>query len=408
MRLYRDAQKIIENALDKCRADNTVYAGLSQIPEYTGKLIAISIGKAAWQMAEAAVKTGLCPDAGLIITKYGHSRGTLNYFEIMEAAHPIPDNNSVAAAEKALAMTEGLREDDLVLCLISGGASALFESPAIPLSELADVTGQLLSCGADITEINTIRKRLSQVKGGKFARHCAPAKVFSIILSDVLGDVPDMIASGPCCADPSTCAQAQAIAEKYALKLSDRAWELLSAETPKELCNTDFTMSGSVKVLCKAAEDCCRDLGYESVFLTDTLSCQAREAGAFLASIARSHSGKGKKLAFIAGGETVVKLTGQGKGGRNQELALSAAAGIAGLDNVLVFSIGSDGTDGPTDAAGGIVSGETADALASIGVKIDDVLNNNDAYNALSRCGGLIITGPTGTNVNDLSCVLIG
>lgn len=407
MELYRDAENIIKTALDRSRADNTVNEGLKSMPEYSGKLIVIAMGKAAWQMAKAVNCTGVKVSAGLVVTKYEHSKGDIKGFEIIEAGHPIPDKNSVAGAKRALELTEGLSENDLVLCLISGGASALFEAPAVSLDQLADITGQLLSCGADIREINTIRKRLSTVKGGKFALHCAPAKVYSIILSDVLGDVPDMIASGPCCADPSSCAQALAIAEKYNLSLSDEVRSLLAKETPKALDNARFVLGGSVRLLCAAAEDCCKAMGYETVFLTDRLSCQAREAGAFLATIARTHCGSGKK-AFIAGGETVVKLTGQGKGGRNQELALSAAAGIAGLENVLIFSLGSDGTDGPTDAAGGIVSGETAALLAAKGLDIDDVLLQNDAYHALMACGGLIVTGPTGTNVNDLCCVLIG
>lgn len=407
MGLYEDAAKIIRAALDKSRADHSVYEGLKTLPEYSGRLIVISMGKAAWQMAKAVCEAGYRADKGLIITKYGHSRGQLEGFEIIEAGHPIPDENSVRAAGRALELTEGLTEDDFVLCLISGGASALFEAPAVSLGELADVTGQLLACGADITEVNTVRKRLSTVKGGKFALHCAPAGVYSIILSDVLGDVPDMIASGPCCADPSSSAQAVAVAEKYGLRLSEAVRELLRQETPKKLPRAGYTLGGSVRLLCSAAEDCCRELGYETVFLTDSLSCQAREAGAFLAAIARSHRGSGKR-AFIAGGETVVKLTGSGKGGRNQELALSAAAGIAGLENVLIFSVGSDGTDGPTDAAGGIVSGATAAELAAKGIDIEEVLSRNDAYNALSACGGLIVTGPTGTNVNDLCCVLLG
>ena len=407
MGLYEDAGTIIKAALDKSRADNSVYEGLKTLPEYDGRLIVISMGKAAWQMAKAVREAGYRPDAGLIITKYAHSMGNIEGFEIIEAGHPIPDENSVRAARRALELTDNLSGADLVLCLISGGASALFEAPAVSLGELADVTGQLLACGADITEINTIRKRLSTVKGGKFAQHCAPAKVYSVILSDVLGDVPDMIASGPCCADPSSSAQAIAIAGKYALRLSGNMWELLRRETPKELENAGYRLSGSVRLLCEAAESCCRELGYETVFLTDRLSCQAREAGAFLAAIAKAHWGSGKK-AFIAGGETVVKLIGDGRGGRNQELALSAAAGIAGLENVLIFSLGSDGTDGPTDAAGGIVSGETAARLAAKGIDIEEVLSRNDAYNALKACDGLIVTGPTGTNVNDLCCILIG
>jgi len=256
-------------------------------------------------------------------------------------------------------------------------------------------------------EINTIRKRLSAVKGGRFAEFCAPAQVLTIVLSDILGDPLDMIASGPACPDSSTCAQAIAITEKYQLKLTEEANALLSQETPKALYNVATLINGSVKALCAAAADACRELGYEPVLLTDQLCCQAKEAGSFLASVLKTHAGCGKKLSFIAGGETVVQLTGKGKGGRNQELALSAAIGIAGIPGAAVFSVGSDGTDGPTDAAGGYVDFETAATLHSQGIDIFQVLQNNDAYHALEACGGLIITGPTGTNVNDVAVALL-
>ena len=275
-------------------------------------------------------------------------------------------------------------------------------------AELQDITSQLLGIGADIVEINTIRKRLSAVKGGRFAQHCAPARVFSIILSDILGDPLDMIASGPACPDSSTCAQALAIAEKYGLKLSPQAMALLAQETPKALSNVTTRITGSVRELCAAAAEACRERGYEPVLLTDQLCCQAREAGSFLASVVRTHAADGKKLAFLAGGETVVRLTGSGKGGRNQELALAAAGGIAGIPGAAVFSVGSDGTDGPTDAAGGYVDFETAAELKKLGVDIHRVLENNDAYHALEKIGGLLITGPTGTNVNDVAVALMG
>jgi hydroxypyruvate reductase len=235
-----------------------------------------------------------------------------------------------------------------------------------------------------------------------------PARVFSVVLSDILGDPLDMIASGPAVPDSSTCAQAIAIAEKYSLKLPDQAWELLKQETPKELHNVTTQVNGSVRELCAAAAQACRELGYEPLVLTDQLSCQAREAGSFLASVAKTHAGDGKKQAFIAGGETVVRLTGQGKGGRNQELALAAAAGIGGIPGAAVFSLGSDGTDGPTDAAGGYADYETAGELKAQGVDIYEVLADNDAYHALQKVDGLIITGPTGTNVNDVAVALLG
>ena len=304
-------------------------------------------------------------------------------------------------------MTAGLTAEDTVLFLLSGGGSALFEAPLIQPEELQSLTGRLLASGADIVEINTLRKRLSAVKGGRFAEHCAPARIFSIVLSDVLGDPLDSIASGPAYPDGSSCAQALAVAEKYGLKLSARARACLERETPKALSNVTTEITGSVRELCAAAAACCRELGYEPTILTDCLDCEAREAGRFLAAVARSRRKTDRPLAFLAGGETVVHLTGKGLGGRNQELALAAAEKLEGLSNAAVFSFGSDGTDGPTDAAGGFADGYTAAALREKGVRIEEVLRENDAYHALQRVGGLIVTGPTGTNVNDAALVLL-
>ena len=319
----------------------------------------------------------------------------------------MPDENSFTGTQAALDLVSGLSAEDTVLFLLSGGGSALFEKPLVSGEELQDVTGQLLACGANIVEINTLRKRLSAVKGGRFAQLCAPAQVHAVVLSDILGDPLDMIASGPACPDSSTCAQAMEVVRKYGLKLSPAALALLGQETPKTLDNVSTQITGSVRELCRAAGDTCRALGYEPVLLTDLLSCQAKEAGSFLASIVRTHAGSGKNLAFIAGGETVVVLTGKGKGGRNQELALAAAEGIDGMENAAVFSVGSDGTDGPTDAAGGYADGGTAQALRGQGISISQVLRDNDAYHALKACGGLIVTGPTGTNVNDVAVALL-
>ena len=318
----------------------------------------------------------------------------------------MPDNGSFFATARALELVQGLTADDTVLFLLSGGGSALFEQPFVSGEELQDITRQLLACGADIVEMNTIRKRLSRVKGGRFAQACAPANVFAVVLSDILGDPLDMIASGPACPDASTCRQALAIAEKYGLKLSDEARRLLTVETPKTLDNVTTRITGSVRELCAAAAVQCRALGYEPMLLTDQLCCEAREAGSFLASVLRTHAGDGRRLAFLAGGETVVHLTGKGLGGRNQELALAAAPGIAGL-NAAVFSVGSDGTDGPTDAAGGYVDGDTTAALQAAGLDVFEVLKQNDAYHALKEVDGLLVTGPTGTNVNDVAVALL-
>lgn len=407
MSLRSDAQTIISASIRAVQPDAAVRRALHG-REFPGRVVLAAAGKAAWQMAKAAEDClGDRIDAGVVVTKYGHVLGPIPSVTCYEAGHPVPDENSFKGTQAVLDLVSGLTENDTVIFLLSGGGSALFEKPLIPGEELQDITSQLLASGADIVEMNTIRKRLSAVKGGRFAQLCAPARVFAIVLSDILGDPLDMIASGPACPDRSTCEQALAIAKKYGLRLTDRARELLAQETPKELDNVETQITGSVRELCAAAASAARELGYEPAVLTDQLCCQAREAGSFLASVARTHQGQGKKLAFLAGGETVVKLTGTGKGGRNQELALSAAQGIDGLDNVLVFSLGSDGTDGPTDAAGGMVDGRTAALLREQGLSIPQVLEENDAYHALGRVDGLIFTGPTGTNVNDVAAVLI-
>lgn len=408
MNLREDADRIIRESIQKVLPDEAVSRALTGRQFGGGRIYVVAAGKAAWQMAKTAAEIlGERMEAGVVVTKYDHVKGEIAKMQCFEAGHPVPDASSFAGTQAALQLVENLREEDTVLFLLSGGGSALFEKPLIPEEELADITKQLLACGADIVEINTIRKRISGVKGGKFAKICEPAQVFSIVLSDILGDPLDMIASGPAYPDSTTCAQASAIVEKYQLKFSDQAMELLGQETPKTLSHVETMITGSVRDLCKAAADACRALGYEPVVLTDQLSCEAREAGAFLAAIAKSHQDSEKSLAFLAGGETVVHLTGKGMGGRNQELALAAAEGIAGLIDTAVFSIGSDGTDGPTDAAGGYSDGETKALLEKQNIDIYQVLQQNDAYHALEKSGGLIMTGATGTNVNDVAVLLI-
>ncbi|WP_283128159.1 glycerate kinase [Allofournierella massiliensis] len=405
--LRSDANTIIERSIQAVLPDEAVRRALSG-RKFSGRVLLVAAGKAAWQMASAAAAQlgdGLC--AGVVVTKYDHVKGDIPHCTCYEAGHPVPDENSFAATQAALDMVKDAGEGDTVLFLLSGGGSALFEKPLVSGEELQNITGQLLACGADIVEMNTLRKRLSAVKGGRFAQLCAPAKVFAVVLSDILGDPLDMIASGPACPDSSTCAQALAVVEKYHLTLSDAAMECLKQETPKQLDNVETQITGSVRQLCAAAAQVCRQLGYEPVILTDQLCCQAKEAGSFLASIVKTHARPEHPMAFIAGGETVVQLTGKGKGGRNQELALAAAEGIAGMDNAAVFSVGSDGTDGPTDAAGGYVDGSTRAALLAAGLTVHGVLAENDAYHALQKTDGLIVTGPTGTNVNDVALALV-
>lgn len=406
--MRKDADYIIDYSIKQVLPDYAVIQALKGKTFNNGKLYVIAVGKAAWQMANTASKVlGDRIEAGVVVTKYEHVKGGIKDIECIEAGHPIPDDHSYKGTNKAIELVSNLNKDDTVLFLLSGGGSALFEKPLIPANELADITKQLLGCGASIIEINTIRKRLSAVKGGKFAKICEPAHVYSIVLSDVLGDPLDMIASGPAYPDSTTCNQALEIVHKYNLKLSLQALKLLKIETPKQLNNVETVITGSVKNLCQAASYACKELGYEPIILSDQLDCEAKEAGAFLSAIAKSYQNTTKSIAFIAGGETVVHLTGKGKGGRNQELALSSAIGISGLKDTAIFSIGSDGSDGPTDAAGGYVDVYTKQVLESQGVDIYQVLQDNDAYHALERVNGLIITGPTGTNVNDVAVLLI-
>lgn len=405
--LRSDANTIIEQSIRAVLPDEAVRRALSG-RAFSGRVLLVAAGKAAWQMASAAAaQLGDGLSVGVVVTKYDHVKGDIPHCTCYEAGHPVPDENSFAATQAALDLVKDAGEGDTVLFLLSGGGSALFEKPLVSGEELQNITGQLLACGADIVEMNTLRKRLSAVKGGRFAQLCAPAKVFAVVLSDILGDPLDMIASGPACPDSSTCAQALAVVEKYHLTLSDAAMECLKQETPKQLNNVETQITGSVRQLCAAAAEVCRQLGYEPVILTDQLCCQAKEAGSFLASIVKTHARPENPMAFIAGGETVVQLTGKGRGGRNQELALAAAEGIAGMDNAAVFSVGSDGTDGPTDAAGGYVDGSTRAALLAAGLTVHGVLAENDAYHALQKTDGLIITGPTGTNVNDVALALV-
>lgn len=410
--------KIGLKAIESVLPENAVKAALrgkdfTKRLEGPGKVVLVAIGKAAWRMAKAASEAlGDRLHGGTVVTKYDHSMGEIEGLEIFEAGHPFPDENTLKGTARALEKIKDLSPEDTVLFLVSGGGSALFERPGdgVSLEDLVSVTDKLLACGADIVEINMIRKRLSSVKGGRFAQLAAPAHVFAVVLSDVLGDRLDSIASGPAHPDGSTVQEALRIVEKYGLTLRPGLLEVLRKETPKELDNVSTVIAGSVTSLCAAAEETAAELGYRTLLLTTTLSCEAREAGSLMASVAREIRASGRPAeppcAILLGGETIVRLRGKGKGGRNQEIALAAAMGIKGLKDTVLLSIGSDGTDGPTDAAGGLVDGQTAENLKGLGMDPEDILAENDSYNGLNACGCLVITGPTGTNVNDLTVLL--
>ncbi len=406
IKLYEDAGQIIRYTLDAILPDQAVREALRGFAKPAGRTILVAVGKAAWQMADAALKE-ITVDQGIVITKYGHAKGSLTNCGIFEAGHPVLDENSLKAAEAALSLVSDLQEKDTVLFLLSGGASALFELPLVPLATLQDLNRQLLACGASIEEINTLRKRLSAVKGGRYALKCAPAKVFSIILSDILGDPLDMIGSGPAYPDSSTCEDALRIVEKYRLQIDEKTLALLKEETPKELSNVTTTLAGNIAILCQKAEEICKQLGYETRVLNLALQGEARIAGKELAEKAvqlaeEAHT----KTALIEGGETVVTLRGKGLGGRNQELVLAAVETLAG-HNAAVFSLGSDGTDGPTDAAGAYADGDTLSAMKEKGIDPALYLAENDSYHAFEAVRQLLFTGPTGTNINDLTVALI-
>jgi glycerate 2-kinase len=412
MNIREDALTIIDEAIKTVYPENAVRKALEHF-ETKRRIKALAIGKAAWRMAKAATETlkDRISD-GIVITKYGHSMGDIEGFKILEAGHPIPDENTVKATERALDMAKDLGHHDLLLFLVSGGGSSLFELPAenVELGDLIHITDQLLKSGATISEINTVRKHLSRVKGGRFAEIVRPAEIFSLVLSDVLGDKLDAIASGPAYPASTTSQDALRIIRNYGIKLGSRVSSAMNNETPKSLENVETKIIGSVLMACEAAKTAAEKLGYNSMILTATLDCEAREAGAFLAGIVREIVSRGRPLkrpcAVILGGETVVQVKGNGLGGRNQELALSAARGIEGLHNIVIASAATDGTDGPTDAAGGMVDGETIMRLGEKGIDVEQALNNNDSYHALEVAGDLLNTGPTGTNVNDLIIVL--
>ena len=407
----KDAADIFLRAVNDMLPDSAVKKALSTgLPG--SDMILIGIGKASWTMAKAAAEElGARIRGGAIITKYGHSRGPIPGIEIYEAGHPLPDIETLRATERILEITGNLEAGQTVLFLVSGGGSSLFEKPlpGLSLQSLTDITSALLLGGASIDELNTVRKHLSSVKGGRFALHCAPAKIYQITLSDVLGDRLDMIAAGPASSDPSTSEDALYVLEKYGMKVHEEILSAPGSETPKSLDNVTFRMAGNIAGLCRTAKRHAESRGYLTDIVTDRLEGEAAQAGRDIAKYALgefSSYGPGLKRCLIWGGETTVRVTGGGKGGRSQELALAAAEQISGKKGIVILSAGSDGTDGPTDAAGGIVDGSTWEKIRAAGCDPMKMLKDNDSYTALEAAGALFKPGPTGTNVNDLVIAL--
>ena len=397
---------IVNNTINAILPDTIIKDILKDKSFGSGKLIIVSIGKAAYLMAKAASEVIDYYDKGILITKYKHIKGNIDRFEMFEAGHPILDENSIIATRRALELTDNLTKDDTVLFLLSGGGSSLFEDPIISLDKLQDLNNKLLKSGANINEINAIRKHLSKVKGGNFAKHISPAHVYSIIISDVIENKLDVIASGPCYKDCSTINDCINIINKYHLNISNDIIESFN-ETIKEVDNVENIICSSVEDLCLKTKENCESLGYKTTILKTNETGIAKDVGKYLANKAiEVLNFTNEKTALIIGGESVVEVKGNGLGGRNQELALTCAPLIKNK-NIIVFAFGSDGTDGPTDKAGGFVDGDTYNDLNKKGIDVLSYLNNNDSYNALNLIDSLIDTGPTGTNVNDVYVALI-
>ena len=379
----------------------------------------VAAGKAAGPMARAAVEVlGDNVSGGIVVTKDDHDPGP-EVLETVFASHPEPDERGVEAARKIRELAESLEEGDLLLALVSGGASALLADPEPPieLADLKGLTGDLLRSGADIGEINTVRKHVSVLKGGGLVRLASPAPTAALLLSDVVGDEPSSIASGLTAPDPTTLDEARSVLERYGIEPPESIAEHLDGaeENPGP---DDPVFKNVVNLICgggrhaaEAAAEKARELGYAPLLLTTTLTGDALGAASMYAAIVREVLASGNPIAppcaVVSGGEATVVVRGSGKGGPNEEFSLALAVELDGVEGWAAFSADTDGNDGSTNAAGGIVGGATAQAVREGGTDPAEALSNNDSYAALEAGGALLVTGPTGTNVNDLRVALI-
>ncbi len=384
-----------------------------------GRTIVVGAGKAAAAMAKAVENKWPGPLEGLVVTRYGHGLDC-RHIEVVEAAHPVPDAAGRRAAERILERVRGLTPEDLVLCLISGGGSALLAQPApeLSLEDKQAVARELLACGADIAEMNCIRKHLSAIKGGRLAAAAAPAAVVTLAISDVPGDDPAVIASGPTVPDPTTFAEARAILEKYAIEPPPAVARHLAAaseETPKpgdpRLTGADFRMVARPQDALEAAAAAAEAAGVAPLILGDAIEGEAREVARVMAGIAAQAARHGQPTrppcVLLSGGETTVTLRGRGRGGRNAEFLLALAVALDGHPGVHAIACDTDGIDGSEDNAGALIGPDTLARAAAQGLDAKARLANNDAYGLFEALGDLVVTGPTLTNVNDFRAILV-
>ena len=389
-------------------------------PDDGGRLIVIGAGKASAAMARAVEEHWSGPLDGLVVTRYGHGV-PCERIEIVEAAHPVPDAAGEAAAARMLAKVRGLNANDRVLALISGGGSALLAAPAagVTLAEKRAITAALLQCGASIGEINSVRKHLSAIKGGRLAAAAWPASVLTLAISDVPGDDPAVIASGPTVGDPTTAAEALQVLDFYAIDLAPALRARLQSgelETPKpgapQLARSTFKLVASPLQMLQAAAEEARRLGITPLILGDAIEGEAREVGKALAGIALSCGRHGlpskKPCVLLAGGETTVTLKGGGRGGRNTEFLLGLALALDGAPEISALAADTDGIDGSEDNAGAFVGPDTLQRGRRLGLDIRQAMAGNDAWGYFSALGDVLVTGPTRTNVNDFRALLIG
>jgi len=404
--------RILAAALD---AVDPAEAVRRHLPVLSGKVYGLGIGKASIPMLTALAEA--YPLSGALAISKHASRLDRSPFPVLLGGHPVPNLDSLRAGEAALQFVSALRSDDTLVCLISGGGSALMTAPCIPLEDLQTLTSLLLSSGARIDEINTLRRHLDRVKGGGLAR-ATQARVISLILSDVIGNPLEAIASGPTFPNPTTAEDALKILEKYFSGFTtdtQRHTEALNSVTHwlrgagrLELANHDFSrvqniIIGDNKLAAHAAMEQARREGFGAEILTNELQGEAREVGRMLAQRLKDEiSKRNRPFCLIAGGETTVTLRGNGKGGRNQELALAAVEELQGVESAMLIALATDGEDGPTDAAGAVVTGETCQRGERLGLDAAGYLSRNDAYRYFEALGDLIRSGPSGTNVNDL------